>query len=1030
MKLLKYKYLICVIAIFFVFVYFVSNNIVKSNKGSLDSDIILPDEQLESYFNLSAVDSDGDGNPDKSYITPIKSQGLGICWSYAIMETAETHMMVTNNEAYHEGTTKILSPRQLDYLNIDMINGYKNPFSMANFSTGGDFDSIDKLLAYGLSFASIDWEQNNSVTDTSQNKLDYKDVLNFHNSLYELDSTIVMPKIKMSELDFSKSDDVEKYNNYIKTIKRFIKMYGGPYISTGAPSYSCSTRNPYDNYSTGILGINEKCLSGNYGGHAMQIVGWDDNYKYKYCAGRNNSENDDCNEEDIVDGVGAWIIRNSWGESFYKYVYLPYKTDIDDYTKIIFISKLSHTSEKKWNYIINTGEGDYSNPNLQQYIINFKSQFDIDAKLVKVKFKNAVENGKFKVYISENGGDSNYSLIKELTVEYPGYVTIDLSNNNYRVNNNSKIKIVSENEGIYTFNVHAFIKEMDNSYIATSNYNIGEATEDGSYKKLYVYSDTYNIGSDETITYKVYDDNGVDITNQTSVKNNTVGFNGVNALLSLPKEYSGTYYTLKTYYNNNLKSTSKIVVSGNGLRGSGTKDSPYIISTVDDFHAIGDFLNANYVLENDIDLTNDAQNKKGWESFGKRKDESFTGSLDGKNHKIIGLNVGNAGLFYKMGAEGKESSIKNIVFENARVQRSALLVGYISSRDNANIEISNIAVMNSTFGRDSQLISFRLSVDGGSLKIKNIFSNSKVNNNLYSLIDGAESFNSQNFSIENIEILGRFDMKDNEDIYRSTPLFLMGAGNLKVSNMIFNNNVNMKINLSYDIENDEDNRPQFKNIYYLGEVTNTQPQFYTNSQSKTLDELKNQNNYSNWNNFNDNWVIREIDGIKRIPILKFVSFEYTSISDIELNENAVVNLYNYLTPKIDAARNIVYEIADSNIASIDKNGDIRGLTGGETTIHVISYYDGFEKDVKVSVKGKSDACYMDSNGEYSWGEHSDDSTYTLVSSIVEANKCTNTIDVPKTDMNVSKLMYIFMVVLMSFGVMCIYYSSHVQKKKI
>ena len=43
---------------------------------------------------------------------------------------------------------------------------------------------------------------------------------------------------------------------------------------------------------------------------------------------------------------------------------------------------------------------------------------------------------------------------------------------------------------------------MDNSYIATSNYNIDEATEDGSYKKLYVYSDTYNIGSDETITYK------------------------------------------------------------------------------------------------------------------------------------------------------------------------------------------------------------------------------------------------------------------------------------------------------------------------------------------------------------------------------------------------------------------------------------------------------------------------------------------------------------------------------------------------
>ena len=762
----------------------------------------------------------------------------------------------------------------------------------------------------------------------------------------------------------------------------------------------------------------------------MQIIGWDDNYRYKYCKGTRNSNNIDSCGDNIVDGQGAWILRNSWGDDTSyatPYAYLPYDTDIDDVTNIIFISKLSLTSNKKWNYIIDSYHS-VGNP-FSQKIIDFKDKFELNAKLVKVKFKNRKQNGKFKIYISQDGS-GNYSLVKEFTVDYPGYVTIDVLDGNYIVNNDSLVKIVSENEAIGD-KVNAFIKEnSNNSYIATPNYDISESVEDTSYKKMYIYSDTYNIESGETIVYKIYNDNDEEVTNQIIGQDNIVGFNGINTLLSLPKNYDGAYYTLKTYYNDDLKSTSKIVISGNGLKGLGTKESPYVIQNIDDFYAIGDFLDAHYVLENDIDLTNDLRNRKGWESFGSRKKANFTGTLDGKNHRIIGLNIESNGLFYGIGAEGKESCIKNIIFENAKINENALLVGYISSPSNASVEISNIAVMNSIFGKDTQLIAYRLSADGGSLKIKNIFSNSTVNDNFYSLVDRIESFNSEDFTIENIQILGKFNMVDNEeDLFKSTPLFIGGAGNIKLSNMIFNNYVNLKINLFYDIDNDEEDKPQFKNIFYLGEVTNPQPQFCTNVGSKTLTGLKDKNSYSSWNNFDDNWIIKEIDGIKRIPILKFVPFEYTSISDITLSENSQINIYDYLTPKIDAAKNISYQIADDKIAFIDQDGNIKGLMSGETTIHIISYYDGFEKDVKITVNGKTDACYMDQNGVYKWGEYSTDSNYTLVSSITQKAQCTSDVSVPKTGISISKIIYIFIAILLIFGVGLIYYSNITKKVK-
>ena len=75
----------------------------------------------------------------------------------------------------------------------------------------------------------------------------------------------------------------------------------------------------------------------------------------------------------------------------------------------------------------------------------------------------------------------------------------------------------------------------------------------------------------------------------------------------------------------------------------------------------------------------------------------------------------------------------------------------------------------------------------------------------------------------------------------------------------------------------------------------------------------------------------------------------------------------------------------------------------------------------------ADACYQNKNGDYVWGKYGDDSDYKLVPSITDISQCKNTPDVPKTDMNVSKVIYIFMAILMISGIGFICYSSAVKK---
>ena len=94
-------------------------------------------------------------------------------------------------------------------------------------------------------------------------------------------------------------------------------------------------------------------------------------------------------------------------------------------------------------------------------------------------------------------------------------------------------------------------------------------------------------------------------------------------------------------------------------------------------------------------------------------------------------------------------------------------------------------------------------------------------------------------------------------------------------------------------------------------------------------------------------------------------------------------------------------------------------------------YDENDKLITDITKCKAptgDACYKNkSTGKYVWGTYGNDSNYELITTITNASSCNNEVPVPATGITVSKIIYIFMAILMACGVGFIYYSSVIKK---
>lgn len=470
---------------------------------------------LPSKFDLTNYNG-------SSYVSNTRNQGkLGVCWAIAACENVETYLMWKDKKAF-DSNSAVFSSRQFDYATSTngmyfTISGDSNKYYWNNpnngyreLGQGGNFYFASVAMSNGITLTDssvIPWNESLTVKKPEE-------VLNLSNSEYEALTTVQLPVI---DSDTASSSDITSFTNMVKN---YIYQYGGLFVGTLSPQSTCGFKN-----TDGTNAIKtDDCYESNIAyGHAMQIVGWDDNYSYTYCdKGTSHSAYDSsCSSSYKKEGKGAWILRNSWGDNNeYKYVYLTY-----DSTRVSigFVKEVSKMSDRLWDtsYYLNPFTDNKIGLTVQQSN-TLNTGMDEEEKVELVKFHTYTRNGSYRVTLS--AGENTIS--KTITTEEFGMQTVNFTDSNFFTSDSQLVVTVEGINGSYLVKntLALFTSAVSNEPIIQTVYSdkakdVNEVVSDDN--PLYVVDDdafisfvhyTRNIPSGAKIDYKLYKD-GEDYTN-------------------------------------------------------------------------------------------------------------------------------------------------------------------------------------------------------------------------------------------------------------------------------------------------------------------------------------------------------------------------------------------------------------------------------------------------------------------------------------------------------------------------------------
>lgn len=154
-------------------------------------------------------------------------------------------------------------------------------------------------------------------------------------------------------------------------------------------------------------------------------------------------------------------------------------------------------------------------------------------------------------------------------------------------------------------------------------------------------------------------------------------------------------------------------------KGSGTIEDPYQITTIEELYSVNCNLDSNFILKNNLDLSNATSDKNGlfynsgngWISIG-GKDGVFSGTFDGNNKTITGMkqkrNLGatynelnRGGLFKNVSGTIKNLNLTNVDINFNETIDHGIHIGGITSELSGKILNSNVSgkiVYNGTMG--------------------------------------------------------------------------------------------------------------------------------------------------------------------------------------------------------------------------------------------------------------------------------------------------------------------------------------------
>ena len=389
---MKFKNLLCsVISVTAVCAVLASALSFSASAAEIDEEEIIsaPQAVLDSVSEGNAESSSLPStysSVDLGYVSSVKNQLYNDCWVYGALGTLESTLL--KNDLY-------IGDMSVNHANIW---GSTRDSGKGWVRRTGEAGRAKIMLGYFTS-----WQ--GAVLDSK---------------LPNLGITDYTPDELPTDLaDFGVTSIKYLYREDPESVKQAIMESGG--ISTYySNSVNCFN---YDTYSFYM----SPDYTDSYMGHAIEIVGWDDNYPAE-------------NFKETPSANGAWLVKNSWGDDwgnngffwisyedrdlFHPTKYTP-SYQIKSVDKITDKNKILQNEIYGATYEFNYIKGD----NLTAFeSFDFDSGYNV---LDKVVFETTSQGSDYKIYyVPDKDGvpdsdENNWTELYSSTVDYAGYICAD-----------------------------------------------------------------------------------------------------------------------------------------------------------------------------------------------------------------------------------------------------------------------------------------------------------------------------------------------------------------------------------------------------------------------------------------------------------------------------------------------------------------------------------------------------------------------------------------------------------------------------
>ena len=390
---------------------------------------IIPDVLNDNYSYIDGTEITKAAAYPSTYKTAnlpdVRDQGsYGVCWAFSTISLIETNLIKKN-----------LVSNDIDLSELHLVN---YTYNCVNDPLGGLEGDINK---FDTSYGSV-MQYGGNVEMAANSLLDWEGAVNEDVVPY---TTEYVRQVENNQLDDSLAygKDVAHVQNFYRVnttskedVKKAVMDYGAVSISYWSDQNSDWSTQYYNSLTAAYY-----CPEGHITNHAVNIVGWDDDY---------SSDNFATKPE----GNGAWIVRNSWGSEYGKdgYFYLSY------YDKSIYSVGYTLEAELSDNYNNNYqydgamlyGYMGYTGSNKYSNIFEAKANLGGSENIKAVSFMTGSStNLNYTVSVYTNLSDDTNPESGTLAAQKSGVTTYDgmytvVLDSSVNINEGKKFSVVVE----------------------------------------------------------------------------------------------------------------------------------------------------------------------------------------------------------------------------------------------------------------------------------------------------------------------------------------------------------------------------------------------------------------------------------------------------------------------------------------------------------------------------------------------------------------------------------------------------------